>query len=381
MVQDQRLKQYITLLKNEILRIPLKWDRSVQDFTQFIEDHLRKYIDYLHSLIVKEEIIAFIEDITPPLIEIIRLVYMGHMGDEQGKSYGLFSKYQKILMKLCPQENPSSDETILYRGRSSDDSFNEIKTKENMYHPPFENRYQIKTERYSIAGFPCLYLGQSAYICWVELGRPELSRLNISRYQFDENALSFIDLSWRPIEIVHFYENTVIPLVRGVHQSDIDLLENYIRAWPLIMSCSITPRESNKNDVFKPEYIIPQFLLQYIIEKKPGFDGVKYFSTKVDYAENPLYDQMEDNTTKFEKNYAIPVKCSHEKDFCRELMNKFQVSLPISPQKLEIAFPNGMKEKLPFKDNGPVNLDGIKKSSYYNTLFGQLETFLELIRG
>ena len=46
-------------------------------------------------------------------------------------------------------------------------------TRRDLFHVPFEEREKLASQRYSIPGVPCLYLGSSAYVCWEELGRPE----------------------------------------------------------------------------------------------------------------------------------------------------------------------------------------------------------------
>ncbi|MFH4351795.1 hypothetical protein WAJ70_22165, partial [Acinetobacter baumannii] len=54
---------------------------------------------------------------------------------------------------------------------------------------------------------------------------------------------------------------------------------SYLIIWPLMAACSV--RVKNTTNTFKPEYIIPQLLLQFI-RYDEFFDGVSYFSTKVD---------------------------------------------------------------------------------------------------
>ncbi|MFW1494652.1 hypothetical protein ACEV9S_24505, partial [Vibrio parahaemolyticus] len=49
--------------------------------------------------------------------------------------------------------------------------------------------------------------------------------------------------------------------------------------WPLIAACSI--RVKNPSDNFKPEYIIPQLLLQWARDYK-SIDGIRYTSTHIE---------------------------------------------------------------------------------------------------
>src|SRR5205823_638449 len=53
----------------------------------------------------------------------------------------------------------------------------------DLFHIPFNSRHLITNQRYSFPGLPCLYLGQSLYVCWEELGRPDLNGVVISRFR------------------------------------------------------------------------------------------------------------------------------------------------------------------------------------------------------
>ncbi|QDD86827.1 hypothetical protein [Bacillus cereus] len=90
---------------------------------------------------------------------------------------------------------------------------------------------------------------------------------------------------------------------------------SYLIIWPLMAACSV--RVKNTTDTFKPEYIIPQLLLQFI--RYDGFfDGVSYFSTKVDN-----YSAI---TAVLYKNFAFPVQDGATKGLCPKLLSKFEVS-------------------------------------------------------
>lgn len=52
-----------------------------------------------------------------------------------------------------------------------------------MLHIPFNKRELIKTQRFSISGVPCLYLGTTSYVCWLEMNKPRDSEFNVSSYK------------------------------------------------------------------------------------------------------------------------------------------------------------------------------------------------------
>ena len=55
-------------------------------------------------------------------------------------------------------QNPGSQPAILYRGRISEKPLTDVKS---FYHIPFNQRYLIGNQRYSLSGIPCLYLASS----------------------------------------------------------------------------------------------------------------------------------------------------------------------------------------------------------------------------
>ena len=136
-----------------------------------------------------------------------------------------------------------------YRMRTFPDRRNGIKFKE-MFHIPITKRRVVGTERYSIPGYPCLYVGKSSYVCWEEMGRPLMSSCWCSRLQ-NIVEISVLDLRIPSEEI--FCNN----------------ISKYAIVAPLIIA-SMIPMKGKGSDVFKPEYLIPQLLMEWII-KKNGF--------------------------------------------------------------------------------------------------------------
>lgn len=108
-------------------------------------------------------------------------------------------------------------------------------SKDEMFHIPYEKRYLVGNQRFSLSGLPCLYLGGSSYICWEELGRKDLNSTNYCGYSLKKNINMFDFLL--PTEI------------KNIHQ---------IRRIVLILACSLT---ANRDSLFKTRvYSIPKHL-------------------------------------------------------------------------------------------------------------------------
>lgn len=196
-----------------------------------------------------------------------------------------------------------------YRLRKNETNYFENFTKNEMFHVPFQLRNTITTKRYSIPGYPCLYLSSSTYLCWVELNKPDINKVTASRFK-SKNGITLLNLSKPDLNKANSEEKL-----------------DYFMIFPLLLACSI--KVNNDFDIFKPEYIFPQFLLEYV-KTENELDGIKYESTKLN---NDLIEHLE------HYNIVMPVKKTENEGYCNELLNYFEISIPIDFQILDIATP------------------------------------------
>lgn len=153
-------------------------------------------------------------------------------------------------------------EIQLFRARLSDD-VHTYKAKE-MLHLPLSMRGKTGNYRFSIPGIPSLYLGNSSYACWIELGRPPEHKFNVAPVVLDGSQkilnLAVMSRDWRRLN---------------------ELEESKVHCWLklliLMMATSYTVKESGR--VFKSEYIVSQSIM--LACKELGYDGVAYFSKRV----------------------------------------------------------------------------------------------------
>jgi hypothetical protein len=151
-----------------------------------------------------------------------------------------------------------------------------------------------------------------------------------------------------------------------VNSSTTSLLR-YLLLLPLAIACSIKTREPN--GTFKPEYIIPQLLLQYVIASKE-VDGIMFPSTKVAYHQSrqvPAY------------NYIFPVKQSSDAGFCNKLVSDFILTEPTSTE-IETLLNYSGTLPLPLDRfnavPGEISLVEGVWTPYQGTAFGRLEEIM-----
>ena len=210
----------------------------------------------------------------------------------------------------------------------------------DLLHIPFDKRGIIGNQRYSINGFPCLYVSTSLYESWEELRRPHLQNLCAVAMVFTK-SLKLLDLR----------------LTRDI--SSANQLRSYLLRLPLILACSIKVIEDNAT--FKPEYIISQTLLHSI---RKDLDGILYTSLRKDYS---FYDSDFDKCSNND-NIVLPVKTNKKNGHCEELMKIINVSETLNFEH-EII-------KGDIDVNRVSNQDSNK---YENTLMGQMEKQLKKV--
>lgn len=230
------------------------------------------------------------------------------------------------------------DRDKYFRMRIKDDS--EFTTKD-MFHVPFEKRGKVGNERYSVSGFPCLYIGSSFYVCWEEMGRPDLKDIVASSLRCTYDDVRLLDL--RLTQVI----------------KDNIQLENFLVLLPVIVACSVMVRKSDKDSKFKAEYILPQLILHSIIQTTGNnyrYDGIIYTTTKSDL----FFDDLS-----LMENVVIPVKKSGNEGHCSTLLQWFKITPPV------------YLEREMMKNPTDFTLSYTEMTEYDASIFGMAEEVIE----
>ncbi len=299
----------------------IKYYTNNDDLISFLSDFYKVYISEVKNLgmdllvwinktmkvfiyknsqdkIEKEfNILQEISDICNMILETLQFQFAGRLFDGFECMENVMTKNDFHLTYLLPQLVMNS--VLLFRVRNEPN----IKVAKDLFHIPFQMRDQCASYRFSLLGYPSLYLAGS-----VETALHE-TNINSNNYTCigycnKNRPLKFIDLSlpsWK-LDFSSKYCLTVF--------------------YPLIVACGLKVR--NPNSPFKPEYVIPQLFFQYIRLHFSNFDGIAYASTKNDVVD---YKSPEN------KNYALYVRhTEQESGYSQELADILTVSSPISPK-------------------------------------------------
>lgn len=275
----------------------------------------------------------------------------------------------KLLKASIP---PDASMYRARENRSGDVATKDYKDEE-MFHIPLDSRRIISTQRYSFPGLPCLYLGASVYTCWVELNRPAFEDFQVAAIATTPGAdgYSIVDMSNIPQRLPYLRKELKFTP------------EEYLLYWPLLALCSIKVR--NESGSFKPEYIFPQFLLEYI-QKNQKFEdivGVKYASIK---AATVCKKQLEDDWHTY-VNYVFPARSDKMIDKKCELLERtFKIDKNYSGRDLQILTRIIENKRLKAKISN-LNDDGVSNwriytkngddYSYQMSIFGLIEDAMQ----
>ena len=217
-------------------------------------------------------------------------------------------------------------------------------TRKELFHIPFEKIRQIKTQRYSSPGYPCLYLGESLYGCWEEMQRPDT-----------ESTLFSVFKTTQSFKVV----NMRLPTL----QEYLDRAEFYLKFFPVIIASTIPV--INGDDIFKPEYLLPQMILEWVIEKRKEISTIGVYYTSA--FKNSEFYELEHEWD----NLVLPVQKTCEEGICKELATLFTMTRPTC---YEYEFMKGNINTTGVWDDGPKRESEDKeKNSYYWSLFSRLE--------
>ena len=313
-------------------------------FEQYLANQMDLYIDIANKLLTDnriENVSAIITRIIEAKTAIINTVEYSIQGRRLLALMTILKYIDKHMPPLCHEEKGSN----FYRMRVFEDK--RSRDIKELFHIPFSKQGKVKTQRYSMPGLPCLYLGKSLYGCWEELNRPPLYSCMFSKLT-NTDTIKLWDFRI-PQEI----ENS-------------EKLSHFLTIVPLIIACSI--KSANIEDDYKPEYIVPQIMLEIlscgdeinkINGKKPhNIVGIKYRSVLAN-------NEFDFSASKCD-NIVIPA-IRNDREYDDRLCELFRITKPTCEEFEKIRY-----HKAVF-NGGTANDDTY---TYKSSLFGQMEYFI-----
>ena len=248
------------------------------DFKNYISD-LENAISYERNPLIQKEMCDLVEfhiseimENASKIIQVFSLYTEGKIVAASNKAFEVFDDMKPQLMQ---RYSGAFHKTCYFRIRSAEGKDIPLDRKE-LFHIPQSKNYLVDTERYSMPGHPCLYLASQSQLAWYECGEPKqflISMFDIP--QEENNYLKFVDFSEKLMPLMHSF------LSWFHNEDDKDVVRKYLLkylcTYPLRAACSVGVEHPNGK--FKEEYIVPQLLLQWVVNDT-DFDGISYESCK-----------------------------------------------------------------------------------------------------
>lgn len=239
-----------------------------EDYYKDLCDKYKKILDAAIEAGADEQSVKIIRKYSDKVKEAIKAYYAGRIT----KSHNIVKKLVKgcsdNLLAVSTLEMSNAfpgvrgTEIQFFRARLSEDVH--VYKANEMLHLPISLRGKTGNYRFSLPGIPSLYLGNSSYACWLELGQPAEHRFNVSPVILDGTQVIFnlavMSRAWYDLDELE---------AEDVHC--------WLKLLLLMMATSYTVKENGR--IFKSEYIVSQSIM--LACKELGYDGVAYFSKRV----------------------------------------------------------------------------------------------------
>lgn len=291
-----------------------------ENFYKDIAEAVKGNNPFLSEKFIKqlEEKLDLLNEICKEIPAVLEIYDQGFIKNAYEKSSGLFEKVKPFFITRFSWRDSCGS---FYRIRQGDfrikDGMDSKKQKMELFHIKREKRNRIGAYRYSVSGYPCLYLASNKELAWFESGMPK--KFSYCQMRIDENgenALRLIDFTNRPVD---FLTNVNIWLQNARKRGDADeqyvyeLILRYIITYPFAAACSVKVKD--RDSKFVEEYIFPQLFMQWIRESDK-IDGVRYKSS--------LNTNLVQGMGAI--NIALPVKEFREDGLDKNLTDKILIS-------------------------------------------------------
>lgn len=174
-------------------------------------------------------------------------------------------------------------------------------------------------------------------------------------------------------DVFHNHSNpTFIKQQMSTKSDDSDFISDIIRI-PLILASMV--KVKNTDDIFKPEYIIPQHIMESIIEmiqkKDNKLIGVYYTSVNMHEDFKFSFSHNDANEVIHQNNIALPIQNPDSKSsYCDKLCSIFEISNPAC-EEFELA--KNTSDFLRTYNRSEDEVSKMRQYDYEDSVFYQLE--------
>lgn len=259
---DEWYKYCVPFDNHPIMDFPLRLAQGYNMY-EYLKIIFKKYYDLLKQ-VGRSDLMKDAQGLGNAILKSLDEYYHGNTiaayEKLEDKLSNVFSGLNEIIV-----ENDIDEGQSFYRMRAESN----LNSPKDFYHTPFNKRYFCGPQRFSVPGYPTLYVAYSKSCCMAEMeGYHSLGEF---KYK-GERKVKILDLTMNP----------PIKIKKGVQPIPEEIFLSY---WPLIATCYVVntvPEGIDKRQAkFREEYIIPQLLSLYVKEnlvKKGEIWGIRYYT-------------------------------------------------------------------------------------------------------
>ena len=251
------------LFADEKLHLPIRWDGG--DFANTLNSLLKHYVDRIEKLMVAVPRNAICLGVDIERLKIIcgfiQQAANQYLNGFPSKAFNFTKECMILLMKKplkvyyksisehfsYSRKGSREDRLNLFRATCVPD--NKAYDRTRVFHTPYTMRSKVSTSRYSIAGYPSLYLGTSLELCCEEIhmnphnGYTLASMFKLERrLDRSRTRIEVIELGIKPQDFLSdsgVIEGNKRSIAEGLLEKQW-IREAYLLWYPLIASCSYT---------------------------------------------------------------------------------------------------------------------------------------------
>lgn len=305
------------------------------------EDDLNRLFKGMEGKLTKRKLINRVKTITSQLETVIEKYYNGlpslaYIEFKRLLMNKSFIKdlsegsYHQYLSHFFITEPKTVD---FFRIRGIDLKLTPTPEAKDLFHVPFAERRKIGSYRFSVPGYPCLYLGRSLNLCIIEVNTDK-PLIYASRFvvpiDITNDQIKLLNLTRPKLFTVEIYS------IEDKHRYTKGQAIAFLLTFPLIQICLYKVKDSCSNEKFKHEYIIPQLLLQLVKQEESWFNSIIYTSTK----------KTNNMTEEEAHDLVIPTFKPASTGYCPELISKTKLTKPIALNGTSIEELHDAEERL-----------------------------------
>ena len=372
MKEEYSMEKWEKVFYNKGTKKNYRFPKNLNKENEYFEEVLKfmdTLIEDLRSNGIEQIYIKIAEEYKSLFKSILIKYYEGNIVDAYKIINDLIREYKNnniVYSKLSKSfsfnyyviENKIWDEFIFFRARVGNI---ENENKENaLKHTPFDMISKIGSNRFSIPGQPCLYLGSTSYDCWIEMDKPSDKDFNVGCILLNKDY-KILNLSTD----IRVFLNAISILKE---EKDKQMM---FKSYLLTQVTSFRVKEEKRN--FKSEYIISQLIT--LACKSNGIEGISYISKR---ASSNVFGHN------ICMNLALFVPYEHGKKYSSIMETEMKIGIPVNYAYFEklkreplcLSIKHFDYENSPY----PINIGDFENQIHYSeTHFYDFDRYLRQI--